>query len=728
MPTDGSIGEQWHAQWSWRWTSRQISRVRPSELLNTCTHSIRFVEFAMHRVRMLIHFGVTPYIVFDGDYLPNKAATENERAKKRADSKRLGQELQRVGKISQAYLEFQKAIDVTPEMARQLIEELKRHNIKYVVAPYEADAQLAYLERKGIIHGALSEDSDLLVFGVKRLLTKLDQYGECIEINRKDFTACKDISLVGWTDADFRRMAILSGCDYLQNINKMGLKTAYRLLRKHKTIERILRMLSFDGVYKVPPGYLEDFRKAELTFLHQRVYCPIQRRLLHLTPLEGPEPDDFDFVGKDVEATTATGIATGDLNPMTKEQIIYYPALRPANSPSPWSLNRRKTVDTLVELKPQKPIEEFFKPKRVPLAELDPNSFTPSPSQQRVLELQSGSIGSTPIEAIGSSLRSAIANQGRNGSASASTRVHSITNIQHPPKRQRLCAEDDSDGSNKCSPGAKQSRFFGTTAFDPSPSLNSRSQRNRHASVSLWSDDSVEDAMVKLPDVSDGVQKSDKSMILQEPSIEHRGAPTKDPATAESTASIVTPLSTDSTNTSNPETPPSPVPSVSTDDADDCQALQSSQRAPKKLTSGFLELSKRYSLATPNREQSPGPSKTSADTMKSLRRPVQRTISRLPQSSSYLPSTLIHSASDTQISYPQLPPTSTDSVTSPASKPLISTLEVARSPEARSKQAPLRGSEDCLVPCSEAESEGEENVPDGFTSKGLNLGRFAFVS
>lgn len=33
----------------------------------------------MSRVKMLHHFGVTPYLVFDGDYLPSKAGTEAER-------------------------------------------------------------------------------------------------------------------------------------------------------------------------------------------------------------------------------------------------------------------------------------------------------------------------------------------------------------------------------------------------------------------------------------------------------------------------------------------------------------------------------------------------------------------------------------------------------------------------------------------------------------------------
>src|SRR5437773_1026440 len=114
----------------------------------------------MNRVRMLIYFGVVPYLVFDGDNLPSKAETETARAKKRAESKKLGLELYGAGKTAQAHQELQKAIDVTPYMARQLIEELKKMNIQYIVAPYEADAQLVYLERQGIINGIISEDSD----------------------------------------------------------------------------------------------------------------------------------------------------------------------------------------------------------------------------------------------------------------------------------------------------------------------------------------------------------------------------------------------------------------------------------------------------------------------------------------------------------------------------------------------------------------------------------------
>lgn len=127
---------------------------------------------------------------------------------------------------------------------------MKRENVDYIVAPYEADAQLAYLEKQGIIDAILTEDSDLLVFGCKCILLKLDQYGECIEIKREKFPQVKEIDLSGWTDENFRHMAILSGCDYLASIRGIGLKTAHRLLKKYKTIDQV-NLLKYKRNYMI---------------------------------------------------------------------------------------------------------------------------------------------------------------------------------------------------------------------------------------------------------------------------------------------------------------------------------------------------------------------------------------------------------------------------------------------------------------------------------------------
>ncbi|KAI0828680.1 PIN domain-like protein [Trametes gibbosa] len=255
----------------------------------------KYVEYAMHRVRLLRHHGIQPYLVFDGGPLPAKQGTESERKQRREENLSRANALAAQGKYTQAREYYVKCVDVTPQMAYQLIKALRAEGVPYVVAPYEADAQLAYLERIGVVDGIITEDSDLLVFGCKKVLFKLDTAASTVTcISRGDFasvasTSAGGLSLLGWSDAQFRSMAILSGCDYLPSIPGIGLKTAWVLLRKHKTVENMLSALLLEGKKKIPKGYLNAFRLAEKVFLHQRVYDPTQECLVHLTPLPGDE-------------------------------------------------------------------------------------------------------------------------------------------------------------------------------------------------------------------------------------------------------------------------------------------------------------------------------------------------------------------------------------------------------------------------------------------------------
>ena len=175
---------------------------------------------------------------------------------------------------------------------------MRAENVDYVVAPYEADAQMAYLERIGLVDAIMTEDSDLLVFGCRNLLLKLDPVeSTVIAISRTDFaslasTSGGGISLLGWSDVQFRAMAILSGCDYLPSIPGVGLKTAWSLLRRHKTVANVVRALRMEGKKDVPKDYLESFKLAEKVFLHQRVYDPLQQMLVHLTAIPNEDWDN----------------------------------------------------------------------------------------------------------------------------------------------------------------------------------------------------------------------------------------------------------------------------------------------------------------------------------------------------------------------------------------------------------------------------------------------------
>ncbi|CBX97995.1 hypothetical protein IAQ61_010100 [Plenodomus lingam] len=478
----------------------------------------KYVDFVMNRVRMLIHFGVTPYLVFDGDNLPSKASTEKDRKEKRKEGKRLGLELLKVGKVAQAHLELQKSVDVTPEMARMVIEELKTNNIQYIVAPYEADSQMAYLERKGIINGVLSEDSDLLVFGVKCLLTKLDKYGDCIEINRNHFTACREVSFVGWSDADFRRMAILSGCDYLPGIGGLGLKTAHRMLRKHKTVDRLVKAAQFDGKLKVPAGFLTDFEQAEKTFLYSWVFCPIANQLVNLTPLEdGIKAADMPYIGEEVPAHIAVEVAKGNLYPRTKLPLTVTNKSKSTGKPLIPSRQTSATVQT-PDGKASKPIDSFFKPKRTPLAELDPNIFTPSPSQQVLLDQQRNTNGWAAVPAPVARLQQ----QSVPRSAPQPPR-RTLTDptvgrrsVPNPSKRQRLCSDSITNTTAAGSEAIVRSQFFQSSLPEPSPSLRPSKMRRRKTGqdFELFSDDSFQDALAKVADLEEAASQSDKKLRI----------------------------------------------------------------------------------------------------------------------------------------------------------------------------------------------------------------------
>ena len=44
---------------------------------------------------------------------------------------------------------FQRCVDITPDMAREVIRACNQRNVDCIVAPYEADAQLAFLATTG---------------------------------------------------------------------------------------------------------------------------------------------------------------------------------------------------------------------------------------------------------------------------------------------------------------------------------------------------------------------------------------------------------------------------------------------------------------------------------------------------------------------------------------------------------------------------------------------------
>lgn len=120
------------------------------------------LSYCRDRLELLLAHGVRPFFVFDGANLPAKAATEATRRESRDRARAEGQALLAAGDKAGAHGAFARAVDVSPQLAFSFIEVLRSRGVPFLVAPYEADAQLAFLCRARIIDAVISEDSDMI--------------------------------------------------------------------------------------------------------------------------------------------------------------------------------------------------------------------------------------------------------------------------------------------------------------------------------------------------------------------------------------------------------------------------------------------------------------------------------------------------------------------------------------------------------------------------------------
>ncbi|CAL9079457.1 unnamed protein product, partial [Musa textilis] len=348
----------------------------------------RYLNYFMHHINLLRHYNIMPVVVFDGGNIPCKFATEHERHRQHnlEANFELAQEKLKQGNTTGAIELFQKAVRVTPLMAHKLIQILRSEDVEFIVAPYEADAQLAYLSSlkpdQGGIAAVITEDSDLIAYGCQAIIFKMDRYGNGEEIlmDRVFKSASDGLSFKDFDKELLTGMCVLAGCDFLPSIPGIGIKRAYSFVSKYKNLDRVspfvpflclnililyislymyiyhifhlnfllatalssfnfmfflpramqvLSVLRLDKRYKMPEDYCKSFRKAVAVFHHARVYDMATRALKHLKPLEEKHLEflngDLDLLGPELPQSVAAAVAEGKLNPITMQQFDCLP-------------------------------------------------------------------------------------------------------------------------------------------------------------------------------------------------------------------------------------------------------------------------------------------------------------------------------------------------------------------------------------------------------------------
>ncbi|XP_072247658.1 exonuclease 1 [Leuresthes tenuis] len=285
----------------------------------------QYVWYCMKLVDMLLNFGVKPILVFDGRNLPSKQEVEKARRERREANLQKGRQLLREGKLSEARDCFTRCINITPSMAHNLIKAARTRGVDCVVAPYEADAQLAYLNKSGLAQAVVTEDSDLLAFGCKTVILKMDKQGNGLEIDQSNLGRCRSLGNL-FTEEKFRYMCILAGCDYLASLHGIGLGKSCKLLRLAKDPD-ILKVIKKMGQYLkmnlvIPEQYIEGFVRANNTFLYQLVFDPVRRKVVPLNPYpEHIDPATLTYAGLNLGDDKGLDMALGNLDINTMKRI-----------------------------------------------------------------------------------------------------------------------------------------------------------------------------------------------------------------------------------------------------------------------------------------------------------------------------------------------------------------------------------------------------------------------
>lgn len=271
-----------------------------------------YINFLEKRIGILQSFGIQIFMVFDGNSLEAKKGTNDKRRVERLNNRIKAEQYKKANQHFKARDHYARSASVTPEMCKSWINVCKNYKIPYIVAPFEADSQMVYLEKQGIVDGIISEDSDLIIFGCERLYTKMDfDRATCQLVDRSQFHRLKEdvnakgipkLDIENFSQVELIKLVCLSGCDYTPGLYQIGLIKAYNLLREFEfDVELILKAVETEYFKKkankptlvnpIPEGYLEDYYRALACFQYMFVFDPIKEKMMTLNEL----PEDADI-------------------------------------------------------------------------------------------------------------------------------------------------------------------------------------------------------------------------------------------------------------------------------------------------------------------------------------------------------------------------------------------------------------------------------------------------
>lgn len=228
----------------------------------------------MYRTLNLLEAGIFPIYVFDGAYPEFKKKTIEERGEIREEARKKWEEAVRKGEKAMKYAQAASKMD--ENILKSSKEILELMGIPWIQAPSEGEAQCSHMCRKNEVFATGSQDSDSLLFGTSRLVRNLSVSGRKKVPNKEVYIDVKPqlielenvLKTLELTREQLIMAGLLIGTDYNEGIKGVGPKTALKLVKEHKTLDKLLTAVEFPGEIDVErvynfflnPPYTEDYK------------------------------------------------------------------------------------------------------------------------------------------------------------------------------------------------------------------------------------------------------------------------------------------------------------------------------------------------------------------------------------------------------------------------------------------------------------------------------------
>lgn len=304
-------------------------------------------EFMMH-MRELISAGASPLVVFDNPEAKFKPKSRVDAA--RARKRQLALEKVKAGELDETVelaAACAAAVHTTPALVDAVILELRAANVPYIVAPFEADAQLARLAAEFVVDIVWSNDTDMLVHGIPRCALKWDnRAGSATLYGLAELDACGDkakgvaavlqkVMARPLRTQLLRLYACLAGCDYCKLAGvAAGKASAAMLAIEAKLVAAGANMyaLAEDAMLALRgdsyPGDrlasdVAAVRRGMAAFEHAPAFSPAAGRVVLLSGQPAVPPEHAVFLGFDLEALNTAPVA----NALRMPGAVAFPAV-----------------------------------------------------------------------------------------------------------------------------------------------------------------------------------------------------------------------------------------------------------------------------------------------------------------------------------------------------------------------------------------------------------------